>query len=352
MFGLTRDLQNPLAAPVPGGTPTQAPTWTSTGWSVGARGTMSRKLGARRDGAQAHRRRGSAAHAGRPRELGPGWRRPDRRGAPRPAREGDRARPVRPAPVEPPGAACCSARAPGTTGCDSVWPTTSWPTETTAANAPCRPRAATSAASWAFGDHFVPYVECLDRVRDPDDNRAGEPTRRLRRIQPGPRAAARGELRDRRAGPAAAQPDVIRSRLFLGRITDAIVQQQEVGGRAFFRNEGKTHNDGAEIGVTYSPIEATHAAGCVHPGTAIASWAETSTATVCRGCPIISGASAFGHRCRRVSSSMRTRRSASSVPADDANTIIIDSWDAGVTNLRLGWEGSTGSAAARTVRRA
>ena len=34
---------------------------------------------------------------------------------------------------------------------------------------------------------------------------------------------------------------------------------------------------------------------------------------------------------------------ASSVPADDANTIIIDSWDAGVTNLRLGWQGSAGS---------
>src|SRR5205085_1890618 len=42
--------------------------------------------------------------------------------------------------------------------------------------------------------------------------------------------------------------------LFLGRVTDAIVQQQEVGGRAFFVNAGKTHNDGAEVGVSVRPV--------------------------------------------------------------------------------------------------
>ena len=46
--------------------------------------------------------------------------------------------------------------------------------------------------------------------------------------------------------------------LFLGRITDAIVQQQEVGGRAFFVNAGKTHNDGAEVGLTVTPVTASH----------------------------------------------------------------------------------------------
>ena len=39
-----------------------------------------------------------------------------------------------------------------------------------------------------------------------------------------------------------------------GRITDAIVQQQEVGGRAFFVNAGKTHNDGVEVGLTVTPV--------------------------------------------------------------------------------------------------
>src|SRR6185312_15820946 len=48
---------------------------------------------------------------------------------------------------------------------------------------------------------------------------------------------------------------------FLGRITDAIVQQQEIGGRAFFANAGKTHNDGAEVGLTVSPIDALTLSG-------------------------------------------------------------------------------------------
>jgi iron complex outermembrane receptor protein len=43
--------------------------------------------------------------------------------------------------------------------------------------------------------------------------------------------------------------------LFLGRITDAIVQQQEVGGRAFFVNAGKSHNDGAEAGLSVTPVD-------------------------------------------------------------------------------------------------
>ena len=33
----------------------------------------------------------------------------------------------------------------------------------------------------------------------------------------------------------------------------------------------------------------------------------------------------------------------SSLVADDANTIVVDAWGAGVTNLRLGWAGDVGS---------
>src|SRR5581483_10990153 len=40
---------------------------------------------------------------------------------------------------------------------------------------------------------------------------------------------------------------------FLGRVRDAIVQFQEVGGRAFFRNAGRTHNDGVEVGISVEP---------------------------------------------------------------------------------------------------
>jgi iron complex outermembrane receptor protein len=33
----------------------------------------------------------------------------------------------------------------------------------------------------------------------------------------------------------------------------------------------------------------------------------------------------------------------SSLAADDANSIVVDAWGAGVTNLRVGWTGNAGS---------
>ena len=43
---------------------------------------------------------------------------------------------------------------------------------------------------------------------------------------------------------------------FLGRIRDGLIQFQEVGGRAFFANAGKLHNDGIELGLALSPVSA------------------------------------------------------------------------------------------------
>jgi iron complex outermembrane receptor protein len=134
--------------------------------------------------------------------------------------------------------------------------------------------------------------------------------------------------------------------LFLGRVTDAIVQQQEVGGRAFFVNAGKTHNDGAEVGVTVRPV-----AGLTLNGAytyAHYRFAEYVSAT---------GASLEGNRLPGVPDHFwrlgvraalprgffadADHTISSSVPADDANTgdLFADSWGAGVTNLRLGWDG-------------
>ena len=137
--------------------------------------------------------------------------------------------------------------------------------------------------------------------------------------------------------------------LFLGRITDAIVQRQEVGGRAFFANAGKTHNDGAEVGVSVTPVAGLRLSGAytyAHyrfsdyvdadgnslagnrlPGVPDHYWRFGLRGTLPRGF--------FLDADHTLSSS---------VAADDANTgaLVADSWGAGVTNLRLGWDGDVG----------
>ena len=106
--------------------------------------------------------------------------------------------------------------------------------------------------SLSFGDQFVPYVNVAtafetptttELVNQPDGSGGFNPDL-------GPQRAVNYEI-GARGQPV---PSVSYSvALFLGRVSDAIVQGPEVGGRAFFRNAGKTHNDGAEVGLNVSP---------------------------------------------------------------------------------------------------
>ena len=196
-------------------------------------------------------------------------------------------------------------------------------------------------ASWTFDDRFVPYVNVstafetpttTELVNQPDGSGGFNP-------ELGPQRAVNYEL-GARGQPA---PGVSYSvALFLGRVTDAIVQQLEVGGRAFFRNAGKTHNDGAEVGLTVSPVDAL-----------------TLSAAYTYARYRFSGDALDGNRLPGVPEhfwrlGVRTVLPAgfyadadhtisTSVAADDANTIIVPAWGEGVTNLRLGWTGSNGS---------
>jgi iron complex outermembrane receptor protein len=135
--------------------------------------------------------------------------------------------------------------------------------------------------------------------------------------------------------------------LFLGRVTDAIVQAEEIGGRAFFRNAGKTHNDGAEVGLSVSPV----AGLTVHGAYTYAHY---------RFAEEVEGTGLDGNRLPGVPDhfwrfGLRTGLTSgiyldadhtisSSVASDDANTPegVVDSWGAGVTNARLGWQGDVG----------
>ncbi len=142
---------------------------------------------------------------------------------------------------------------------------------------------------------------------------------------------------------------------FLGRIRDAIVQFQEVGGRAFFRNAGKTHNDGLEVGVTLTPVSALRLYGSyTYAHYTFADYEAVTPAGVARfngnrlpGVPDhfarlgVRGEPGWG-----LALDLDHTLS-SSVFADDSNTVKISSWGAGVTNVRLSWSGELGRAVAR-----
>jgi iron complex outermembrane receptor protein len=195
-------------------------------------------------------------------------------------------------------------------------------------------------ASWTFDTRFVPYVNVstafetpttTELVNQPDGSGGFNP-------ELGPQRAVNYELGARGQPGQGISYSVA---VFLGRVTDAIVQQSEVGGRAFFRNAGKTHNDGAEVGLTVSPVSAL-----------------TLSAAYTYARYRFSGDSLDGNRLPGVPEhfwrlGVRTVLPAgfyadadhtisTSVAADDANTIIVPAWGAGVTNLRLGWSGNTG----------
>jgi iron complex outermembrane receptor protein len=196
-------------------------------------------------------------------------------------------------------------------------------------------------ASWTFDDRFVPYVNVstafetpttTELVNQPDGSGGFNP-------ELGPQRAVNYEI-GARGQPARGVSYSVA--LFLGRVTDAIVQQLEVGGRAFFRNAGKTHNDGAEVGLTVSPVSAL-----------------TLSAAYTYARYRFSGDSLDGNRLPGVPEhfwrlGVRTVLPAgfyadadhtisTSVAADDANTIIVPAWGEGITNLRLGWNGNSGS---------
>ncbi|HEX5387229.1 MAG TPA: TonB-dependent receptor [Gemmatimonadales bacterium] len=137
---------------------------------------------------------------------------------------------------------------------------------------------------------------------------------------------------------------------FLGRVSDAIVQFEEVGGRAFFRNAGKTHNDGVELGLSVTPIRGLRVFG-----------SYTFADYIFADYKVQNGASVDtldGHRLPGVPEHFARlglradlprgfavdvdHTLSSSLFADDDNTFEVAGWGAGVTNLRVSWRGETG----------
>ena len=201
-------------------------------------------------------------------------------------------------------------------------------------------------ASWSFGERFVPYVNVSTSFETPTTTELVN--------QPDGSAGFNQELEPQRAvnyevgARGQPIPSVTYSMaLFLGRVSDAIVQAEEVGGRAFFRNAQRTHNDGAEIGLSVSPVPGVS----LHGAYTYARYRFVEEAE---------GTGLDGNRLPGVPEhfwrfGLRTgiagglyldadHTISSSVASDDANTPegVVDSWGAGVTNARLGWQGDVG----------
>jgi iron complex outermembrane recepter protein len=203
-------------------------------------------------------------------------------------------------------------------------------------------------ASWSFGDQFIPYVNVGTSFETPTTTELVNQPNSLGgfNTELTPQRAVNYEVGARGQPAPGVQYTVS---LFLGRITDAIVQQQEIGGRAFFVNAGKIHNAGAEVGLSVSPVKGLSLNGAyTYAHYRFAEYVDAS------------GTSLAGNRLPGVPDhfwrfGLRSvlpygfyadadHTLSSSVAADDANTptLVADAWGTGVTNLRLGWTGDAG----------
>jgi iron complex outermembrane receptor protein len=202
-------------------------------------------------------------------------------------------------------------------------------------------------ASWAFGDQFVPYVNVSTSFETPTTTELVNKPDGTGGLNPnlGPQRAVNYEIGARGRPLPAVSYSVA---LFLGRITDAIVQGPEVGGRAFFRNAGKTHNDGAELGLVMSPAAGVTVRGAYTYARYRFTDYQLADGTVLDGNRLPGMPEHFWRFGLRTSLPNSLYLDAdhtisSSILADDANTLWVDSWGAGVTNLRLGWDGQVGT---------
>jgi iron complex outermembrane receptor protein len=200
--------------------------------------------------------------------------------------------------------------------------------------------------SWAFGDRFVPYLNVSTAFETPTTTELVNKPDGTGGLNPGlgPQRAVNYEI------GARGQPTPYFSyslALFLGRVSDAIVQQAEVGGRAFFSNAGKAHNDGAEIGISLIPVRGLRLNGAYTYAHYRFADYQLADGTVLDGNRLPGVPEHFWRLGLRGSLPANFYLDAdqtisTSIVADDTNALWVDSWGAGVTNLRVGWSGETG----------
>jgi iron complex outermembrane receptor protein len=200
--------------------------------------------------------------------------------------------------------------------------------------------------SWSFGQGLVPYLNVSTAFETPTTTELVNKADGSGGLNPdlGPQRAINYEIGARGRPLANVSYSVA---LFLGRISDAIVQGPEVGGRAFFRNAGKTHNDGAEVGLSVVPFQGLTLNGAYTYARYRFVTYRLADGTVLDGNRLPGVPEHFWRLGFRAALPADLYLDAdhtisSSILADDANLVWIDAWGAGVTNLRFGWGGHVG----------
>lgn len=206
------------------------------------------------------------------------------------------------------------------------------------------------AVSVALSDKFVPWVNVSTAFETPTTtelqvstdggggfNRDLDPQRTL-----SVEAGARGSLADDRVAYSAS--------LFRNHVSNMLVQFLETGGRAYFINAGGANNAGLEAELDYRLGD-----GVVLTGAWTWSHYRYSDYRLTRGASVdtLDGNVLPGVPEHQARIGLRSNLPgnvtldldhmfSSSLMANDANSIEVDGWGAGVTNVRASWEGSHG----------
>jgi iron complex outermembrane receptor protein len=137
---------------------------------------------------------------------------------------------------------------------------------------------------------------------------------------------------------------------FISRVTDAIVQYQEVSGRGYFTNAGEVRNAGLELNLTATPVRQVRAFVSFRYANyeytdyklerAVGGVVVTDTLDGNRlpGPPRYF--TRFGVRTQPIPQLVvdLDHTLSSSLTGDDFNRIWVDNWGAGVTNFRASWQ--------------
>jgi iron complex outermembrane recepter protein len=154
-------------------------------------------------------------------------------------------------------------------------------------------------------------------------------------------AGARGQLGGRLGYDVA---------LFRVRVRDAIVQFLENSGRAYFQNAGQTHNDGAEMGLTFRVSDAVSLSSAyTWSHFRFGEYRQQRRAII----DTLDGKRMPGVPEHFVRFSLRSRLTrgltldvdhamSSAMRADDLNTIRVEGWGPGVMDARLTWTATVG----------
>jgi iron complex outermembrane receptor protein len=139
--------------------------------------------------------------------------------------------------------------------------------------------------------------------------------------------------------------------LFFTRIDDALIPFSEVGGRAFFTNAGRLHNDGLELGLRIAPSPSWEfSAAYTYAHYSFDRYRVISGAVVdtLDGNRLPGVPRHFLRAFVRVNPTRQLRLeveqlASASLFADDRNTIDVEGWGWGVTTFRGSWNVESGS---------